>query len=103
MNTKSDIKLICSSVWYYSKHDEELFFEWIQHIKTIIRIDGIGNELHLYLNHQDIPDDDLREIIALFYRYKIDMKQLHIFLNDKNREWFFEKPKGYWHKKVFGT
>ena len=50
-----------------------------------------------------MPDQDLREILALFYRYKIDMKQLVVFLNNKNKMWFFDPPKGYWHRRVFGS
>lgn len=97
-----NVKLVCKSVWFYSKIDEEKFFEWVQDIKSIARINGVGDELYLFLTSSDIADDDLREIIALFYRYKIDMKQLTIFLNAKNKEWFFGSPKGYWHRRVFG-
>ncbi len=50
-----------------------------------------------------IPDEDLRELIALFYRYKVDMKQLEIFLNNDNQAWFYEGKKAYWHKRVFGV
>lgn len=49
-----------------------------------------------------IVDNDLRELLALFYRYKIDMKQLRVFLNEQNKEWFYGRPKGYWHYRVFG-
>lgn len=50
-----------------------------------------------------IIDDDLRELLALFYRYKIkNMQQLQIFLNNDNKTWFYENKKTFWHKKVFG-
>ncbi len=97
------ITLVGKSVWYYSSIDEDLFFEWIKRIPSIIEFRGISDELHLYIKSNIIPDDDLRELIALFYRYKISMKQLTIFLNQNNKEWFYGKPKGYWHKKTFGS
>lgn len=97
------IKLICKSTWFYSMLDEEKFFDWVQNIKSITHCNGIGDELYLYCKSSIIPDEDLREIIGLFYRYKIDMKQLTVFLNKKNKKWFFESPKGYWHRRVFGT
>lgn len=79
-----------------------MFFTWIQNIKSIIRYDGIGDELYLYFESSVIPDQGLREIIGLFYRYKVDMKQLAVFLNKKNKTWFYDAPKGYWHRRIFG-
>jgi len=45
----------------------------------------------------------MRELLALFYRYKIDMKQLQIFLNKNNKQWFQDNTKAYWHRRVFGV
>lgn len=97
------IILHCKSVWYYSNIDEELFFEWIQKIPSIIKYDGIKDELFLYFKNNNINENDLRELLALFYRYQIEMKQLAIFLNEINKKWFFENDTAYWHKKVFKT
>lgn len=98
------IILICKSVWYYSTIDETLFFDWIKKIPSIIKYDGRYDELYLYINDTNINDADLQELLALFYRYKIkNMKQLAIFLTDQNKHWFYEEPKSYWHKKVFGS
>ena len=94
--------LTCKAVGFYFDLDEAVFFEWIKKIRSIIKYDGKGNELYLYFKSKDIPDDDLRSLIGLFYRYKIDMKQLQIFLNDNNREWFEGKPRGFWYYRVFG-
>lgn len=94
--------LICDSVVYYSIQDEEMFFEWAARIPSIAKINGKGTEIYLHVKNNKIPDDDLRELIGLFYRYKVDMEQLAVFLNKDNREWFYEKPRGYWYKKIFG-
>ncbi len=103
MTKKNVIYLTCKRVIFYSQLDEEKFFEWLQSIKAIIRVDGVGDKLYLYCKNKTISDEDLREIIALFYRYKVDMKQLAIFLNNKNKTWFLGSPRGYWHRKVFGV
>jgi hypothetical protein len=95
------IKLICKSVWYYSSIDEDMFFEWIQKIPSIIKYDGQLDELYLYIKSKRINNNDLREIVDLFYRYKIDMKQLSIFLNKTNKAWFFDNKQTYWHKNVY--
>ena len=101
MQKDKAIKLVCKSVWYYSKIDEEYFFDWLDRIKSIEKIQGAGDELYLYVKKK-MPDDDLRELLALFYRYKLDMSQLKQLLNKDNKDWFFGKPKGYWHRRVFG-
>jgi hypothetical protein len=98
------ITVTCKSVWYYSALDEERFFEWIKKIPSIKKYDGKHDELYLHFESNNIADDDLRELLALFYRYKIkNMHQLKLFLNDHNRAWFHGNEKAFWHKKVFGS
>lgn len=94
-------KLVCKKVKFYGLKDEDAFFEWIKRIECIKDMSAVRDELCLYIP-EVIADDDLRDILALFYRYKIDMKQLARFLNDTNRSWFYEGYKGYWYDNVFG-
>ena len=94
--------LICKSVWYYSSFDEDLFFEWIKKIPAIIKYEGKHDELLIYVQHEIINDNGLRELLALFYRYKIDMNQLAVFFNNENRNWFFDNKKAFWYRRVFG-
>lgn len=97
----SETILICRSVIFYSENDENSFFEWIKKIECIERIAGLKNELYLHMVCDDLHDHDLRDLLALFYRYRIDMKQLQIFLNPENEKWF-KNPQSYWYEKVFG-
>lgn len=96
------IVLICKSVGYYSYKDEDAFFEWIKKIPAIESFDGRLDELYLYIKSKRISSENLRELLGLFYRYKVDMKQLAQFLNTSNQEWFYDNKKAFWHKKVFG-
>ena len=98
---EKNIILICKRVKFYDMRDEEAFFEWIKKIKPIKKIDGIYDELYLYFATNNIPDKSLRSLIALFYRYNINMKQLAIFLNEKNKKWFKLYKNAYWHTKIF--
>jgi hypothetical protein len=100
MKTKENI-LICKSPRFFCYKDEEAFFEWIKKIKAITNISGQGRELYLYLAEEMLNDQDLDDVIGLFYRYKIDMHQLSRFLTDENKEWFYDNKKAFWHKKVF--
>ena len=102
MKKSNDIILIGNSISYYSRKDEDAFFEWIKKIDCIEDVGGAGTELYLYIVNIDLHDYDLRELLALFYRYKIEMKQLQIFLNKNNKHWFHDNKKVYWHRRVFG-
>jgi hypothetical protein len=95
------IKLICKRVRFYSINDELSFDDWISRINGIKKWEGVGDEIHLYLPRKTVSMTCLRDLTALFYRYKIDMKQLRQFVNDKNRQWYMNEKK-YWYKKVFG-
>lgn len=94
--------LIAKSVVYLSEHDESAFFEWLEKIKCVERITGSGDELYIKLKESPIDNMSLREILALFYRYDVDMKQLAQFLNNKNKKWFYG-PQAYWFERVFDT
>ena len=101
-NKYKNIQLVCKKVKFYALKDEDAFFEWTKRIECIKDVSAVGDELYLYVP-EVIADDDLRDILALFYRYKIDMKQLARFLNDTNRSWLYEGYKGYWYDNVFGV
>ncbi len=102
MKNKKENILICQSVKFYCNKDEAAFFEWIKKIDCIEETSAAGNELYLHICADDIHEYDLRDLIGLFYRYKIDMKQLKRFLTNENKSWFYDNKKAFWHKKVFG-
>lgn len=93
--------LVCKAVTFYCDKDEDAFFEWIKKIDCIEKISGAGNELYLHICADDIHEYDLRDLLGLFRRYNVDMKQLSRFLTDENKKWF-KNPIMAWHKKVFG-
>ncbi len=94
-------KLECKSVTFYSERDELVFFEWIERIECIKEWVGVSRKVVLHIKTVEPSDSCLRELIAMFQRYKIEMSQLSQFLNERNKAWFFENKKAFWHKKVF--
>jgi len=64
-------------------------------------VKGFGKELYINVDKSKLTEADLREILALFYRYNIDMKQLEIFLSDENKFWFFDNKESFWYGKVW--
>lgn len=80
-----DNYLICKKVFFYSDLDEAMFFDWIKRIKCIAKFEGAGDELYLNLMQNELSYEDMKDLIALCYRYKIKMDQLEKFINEKNR------------------
>ncbi len=100
MKKPSSVDLVASHVHYLSEEDEEAFFRWLETIPCVARVKGIGAELHLTVKLREVTDERLREILALFYRYDVDMKQLAVFRNDVNASWF-SRSTAYWYSRVF--
>jgi len=86
---------------FYSQLDEEMFFDALKKISAVKKIEGIGSDLLLSVPSR-LSDKALRELLGLFFRYEIDMRQLASFVTEKNRPWF-RGPETYWFKKVFST
>lgn len=97
-----NITLVCKSIKYQSTVDEDIFFGWLSRISSINKIWGRLVYLYLEFAENKIPDDDLKELIVLFYRYKVPMKQLTVFLNEENKHWFQDSLGTFWHKEIFG-
>ena len=94
--------LTCKNVIYKSIFDKEGFFEWLNSIKSILEIEKQNDTLYLYFKSKRIPDKDFRSLIGLFDRFKINMKQLQLFLNERNKKWVYEgEDKGYWFNRMF--
>jgi hypothetical protein len=57
--------------------------------------------MNLFLAVQSrISDRSLRELIGLFFRYRIAVRQLAILQNKRNAAWFCD-PEAYWHRRIF--
>lgn len=95
----SDTKyyITCKSVFFYSVNDEAMFFDWIKRIGCIKSFEGARDELYLDLVDRELTYDDIKDLIALLYRYKIDMKQLAALRAPNNERAFIP-----WEKQIFG-
>ena len=90
--------LTCKNIKFYSRKDEDAFFEWIQKTDCIEKFEGANIYLYLYLKDRELTYDDIRELAALFSRYKIDMKQLAKFVNKENQDAI-----ELWKKEIFSS
>lgn len=94
--------LICKNTQFFSMIDENVFFEWIKKLDFIEKVKKVSNDFFIFLNKKTLREIDLYEILYLFKRYNIDMKQLRPFLNKRNSKIFFKSKDAYWFKPLFG-
>jgi hypothetical protein len=93
------LTLYADSIRFFSKLDEYAFADWLRTIPGFVGMNLVGTALEIEFA---LPagDDCVREIIALFYRYKIDMRQLAQLENAANSKWMRSKNY-YWATQVF--
>jgi len=93
-------ELIIRGPRYFSHGDETAFFAWLESIPCVDDVKGRLKDLHIRLKRPP-SNADLRELIALLYRYRMNMKPLAAMKTPSNAKWFDDESK-YWHAKVFG-
>ncbi|MGY0194098.1 hypothetical protein ACWA7J_03390 [Leptothrix sp. BB-4] len=94
------MKLEARAVRYFSEHDEAAFFEWLDKIAAIRSYEGNGDALYIEVDPAAVDEDALREILALFHRYGVSLKQLEVFDRPEFAEWFRDE-RAYWFDRVF--
>lgn len=96
------VELECKNVVFYSPQDESAFFAWAQAIPAVEKVSGRGRSIILAVRSNRVPDASLRELLALFRRYRVSMRQLAQFRHPRNEGWF-ASPEAFWFKSVFGN
>jgi hypothetical protein len=91
----------CRKIRFYSHLDEAMFFDALKRMSAVRKIEGRGSDLDLSVPSR-LSEKALRDLLGLFFRYRVDMRHLAPFLTEKNRPWF-HSPETYWFKKVFPT
>ena len=95
------VELQAFSVGFFSQGDETAFFAWIKSMPFVEQIEGHGRSLFMKVNASAIDEDGLRELLALFRRYEVDLAQLVAFDREEFAEWF-RHADAYWHNDIFG-
>lgn len=85
---------------FYSRADEAAFFSWLNGIPEVKSVTGVGRELHIELSNNVFSEASLRELIALYFRYNGNMKELAKFVTPENESWLKNKE-AYWFASVF--
>src|SRR5262245_53355416 len=77
-----------AGVRFYHQNDERTFFEWLDRIACVDKYAWEGPDGLVVRLNRAPNDDDLREIIALFQRFGVNMRQLARFETPENAGWF---------------
>lgn len=92
--------LIVEGPTYYSTGDETASYTWLLGIGSVRSVGGRLRDLHIELADDKLPDDDLRELIGILHRYRMDMRGLARFATRANSRWF-RSSTTFWHDAVF--
>lgn len=84
---------------YFSQNDETVMFDWLGRIGVVEDVIGEGRDLISRLK-QAPTDNQLRDLLALFFRYQMNMTPLAALRTAKNESWFSDQE-SYWFDKVF--
>ncbi len=98
--TEGELVLSAKRVWYFSEHDEAAFFEWLDKLPCVQRYEGKLDVLSIYVDPSKVNESSVRELLALFRRYSVEMTQLRVLDRDEFASWFRD-PRAYWHAAVF--
>ena len=94
-------ELIIKESTYYSQADEDAFYDRLNNLRCVKAIKGASDGLHVTL-FRSPTDMQLRELVALLYRYGLDMTPLTALRTEKNEAWFAKNRETFWHDRVFG-
>ncbi|MFC8529598.1 hypothetical protein [Nocardia sp. NPDC057227] len=98
----TDVVLEATGVLYYSYNDEAAFFEWLDKVGCVASYRGELRTLHITLEFDTVDEEDLRDLVALYRRYDIDLRELRVLNADTVGPWFSD-PARSWHDEVFGA
>jgi len=64
------------STTYWSAGDEDSHFRWLDAIGCVQAVRGQGRRLFLEIEKEQVSDEDLQELKAVYRRYGGDLSQL---------------------------
>jgi hypothetical protein len=97
----TSVDLEVTDVLLLSQGDEDAFFAWLNRLPVVERYEGDGRTLYISVNAAAVDEVGLREILALFRRYGVGLRQLAIFDRPEFADWF-RSDRAYWYKEIFG-
>jgi hypothetical protein len=86
--------------FFYSYSDEKSFFQWLESVSGVSRVEGTADGLVIHLRSSRLSKSAFYDLIAIYQRYGGDMTQLAQFIPPASAN-YFKSPNTYWHKAMF--
>jgi len=68
------LTLTCKRVRFYSQADEAAFFHFVNSIKAVRRVEGVSDSILVHVSSRP-SQESVRDLVALFQRYRISNKE----------------------------
>jgi len=94
------IELRAERIQFLSDLDEESFFRCLDRMVSFLSYEGEGDAVKIVVKSDKLSDGDLRNLLGLFSRYGVDMRQLVVFVGTDNEVWM-RNPEAYWFRTMF--
>lgn len=98
MSEATLVEISAKRIEFYSDHDEAAFFEWLQKIPCVSAAEGSGDAIVIQVLDDPSEEAGLRELLALFKRYEIDVKQV-LALRMAQHAWA-RNPDAFWARQA---
>lgn len=85
---------------FYSMGDERRLFQGFKEISAIRSVRGSGRDLLLDIEVGALNKEEMRELLALLWRYGIPLAPLRVFSEKKKFAWLND-VQGYWYSAMF--
>lgn len=102
MSTTATIELKAERTFFFSQLDEDAFFHWLKKLPCVSSVEGKGDTLFIRVLESKVDESGFRELLALFWRYDVNMRQLTALDKREFAHWLHNKD-AYWYRSVFGS
>lgn len=86
---------------FYSRADEDAFFESIYKLNAVKNVRGESNWILLNLDKKGLEYDEVIRLISLLKRYDLDLAAIKPYLTKRNSVLLRKQPEAYWYQKLF--
>jgi hypothetical protein len=94
------MKIEISHTTFYSNGDEQRLFQGFGEIGSIKSVTGCGRSLIIDMDLSRLTKSQMRELLALLWRYGISLKPFR-FLGSKDRFSWLNEKSSYWYNSMY--
>ena len=86
---------------FYGRGDERRFFQGLSDLDCVKNVKGVGRGLVFDVNLNRLSKEKLFELLALLWRYQIDLAPFRRLAETNKRFAWLGEPHFYWHANMY--